>query len=149
MNSVTHCNARFSPTGMTTNTSRRFVYGQKEKVRAVAVAKTNRLIRDKEINARAKRYIYGQKEADRLKAVIAANRFIATASAVTHLYDDDELGPNRNPDPTTMPWMFYMYVVLLITGLSCAYTYKWHCLSTGVKTISAYVVDVARPAYNQ
>jgi hypothetical protein len=132
MHSVTHCNARSSPTAMTTNTGRRFVYGQKEKVRAVAVAKANRLIRDKEINASAKRFIYGRKEGKRLKAVIAANRFIESASAVTHLYADDEIGPKRNPDTITMTWMFYMSVVLVITALTSAYTYNGQCQAASV-----------------
>ena len=56
------------------------------------------------INSSAKRFIYGRKEAERLKAVIAANRVIESANAVTHLYDDDELGPKINPDPTTMSY---------------------------------------------
>jgi hypothetical protein len=93
----------------------------------VAVAKTNRVIRDKEINASAKRFIYGRKEAVRLNAVIEANRFIETANAVTHLYVPDGLGPKNNQAPTIMPWMFFLSIVV-----SFAYTNNWHCLSTGV-----------------
>jgi hypothetical protein len=117
---------------MVLNKGRQFVYGEKEKVRAVAVAKTNRVIRDKEINASAKNFIYGRKEFDRLNAVIDANRFIAQAYAVTHVDDVDELGPISKPAPTKKAWLFYMSVALLITGLSFAYTKNWHGMCTGV-----------------
>ena len=102
MTSLTRCNARCSPTVMATNKGRQFVYRENLNVRAVAVAKNNRVIRNKEINASAKTFIYGRKEAVRLNAVIEANRFIETANAVTHLYVPDELGPKNKQAPTTI-----------------------------------------------
>ncbi len=81
---------------MATNKGRQFVYRENLNVRAVAVAKNNRVIRNKEINASAKTFIYGRKEAVRLNAVIE------TANAVTDLYVPDELGPKNKQAPTTI-----------------------------------------------
>ena len=107
---------------MAANKVRQFVYGEKEKVQALAVVKANRHIKAKEYHARAKKYIYGRKEAQRVTAGLEANRYIEKATACISLWVKEERDDRPNHGTTTTTWMLSMYVFVLIsTALFFAY----------------------------
>jgi hypothetical protein len=100
---------------MAANKVRQFVYGEKAKVQALAVAKANRHIKAKECHARAKKYIYGRKEAQRLSAGLEANRYIEKATACISLWVEEELDDRPNHGTTAITRMLSMCVFVLIT----------------------------------